>query len=260
MKIIINADDYGMSDRVNEAIEKLFEMQLLDRCSIMMNMPGASDLARKAIKDGHFHHRIGLHVNLTEGIPLTDGIKHTFFCNDKGMMTSDNVTFYRRLRIKRRDIIRIRDEIDAQMKLFISLGLPLRHLDSHNYSSADWSILKVMLYEAERNGFTSIRLAKNIKSVENHGIKLIYRRLANYYLEPFNSKYNSMECTKYFGSIVDVCNLISKKTHIEGKIELMIHPIVDDSGIIVDHYTSEELVKSLLRIRSVVNASKLDIV
>ena len=211
MRIIINADDYGMSDEVNKAIEELFKMQLLDRCSIMINMPDASNLARKAIKDGYFHNRIGLHINLTEGKPLTNGIKHTFFCNDKGMMTNDNLTFRKRLRVRHREIIQIRDEIDAQMKLYISLGLPLRHIDSHNYSSADWSLLKVILSEAERNGFTSIRLAKNIKSVENYGIKLIYRRLANYHLKQFNSKYNSMECSRYFGSIVDVCNLISKK-------------------------------------------------
>ena len=41
--LIINADDFGMSYEVNEAIIKLFDIGLLDRCSIMVNMPLAKD-------------------------------------------------------------------------------------------------------------------------------------------------------------------------------------------------------------------------
>ncbi len=43
MKLIINADDYGMSDTVNDAIIKGYQNGILSSTCIMANMPAFDD-------------------------------------------------------------------------------------------------------------------------------------------------------------------------------------------------------------------------
>lgn len=249
MKIIINADDFGMNANVNIAIKKLFELGMLDRCSLMVNMQNVEELIEDTKRDALFFDRIGLHINLTEGFPLTQHIKTTFFCDKKGIMTLNNVNLFNRLYINNFTKRAIKEEINAQMLKFIALGLPLRHADSHNYSNVDWSILKIVIEEAVKNGFTSLRIAKNILSDENHGLKYIYRRVANYPLKHFNQRYNSSESTQYFGSLFDVFKWIKEGKNFEGTVEMMVHPTIDNEGLICDNYTGEKLIEPLSYIR-----------
>lgn len=250
MKIIINADDLGMSNAVNEAIIRLFSLGLMDRCSLMINMSGVDTLVRTCKKDPFLFSRIGLHLNLTEGRPLTDEIRNTLFCDLEGNMTLENVNLYNRIYIDyftRKAVIK---EINAQMNMFNSMGFPLKHLDSHNYSSADISICKLVIDQASTYGFESIRLAKNIYSEENRGLKYFYRQLVNMRIIKFNSQFFSVESTDLFGSIFDVFKYIDVKKNNEKSIEVMVHPIIDSDGNLVDHYTNEQLVEPLKLLKS----------
>lgn len=38
-KLIINADDYGMSESINQAIEFCLVNEVIDRATLMVNMP-----------------------------------------------------------------------------------------------------------------------------------------------------------------------------------------------------------------------------
>ena len=74
MGIVRNADDFGKSTEINNAILTCFKDGLIDRTTIMVNMPGADEAAELAREEGFFD-KVGLHLNLTEGEPLTDEIK-----------------------------------------------------------------------------------------------------------------------------------------------------------------------------------------
>ena len=71
--MIVNADDFGLSEEVNKAICLAFSKGLIDRTTLMVNMPAASSAMKMASEEG-FIDRVGLHVNLTGGRPLTAGI------------------------------------------------------------------------------------------------------------------------------------------------------------------------------------------
>lgn len=69
MALVVNGDDFGMDEGVNRAITQAFEEGRIDRTTLMANMPGAQD-AMKIAKERGFIDRVGIHINLTSGVPL----------------------------------------------------------------------------------------------------------------------------------------------------------------------------------------------
>ena len=79
IKVIINADDFGMSESVNEAITEGFNNGIITSTSIMPNMPAFDDAVQKlSCVQG-----IGLavHLNIVEGKAL---IPNSSLCDGDG--------------------------------------------------------------------------------------------------------------------------------------------------------------------------------
>ena len=69
MKLIVNADDFGLTDGVTFGILSAIERGIVTSTTMMVNMPGtqtAAEIARKAPALA-----IGLHINISLGNPLT---------------------------------------------------------------------------------------------------------------------------------------------------------------------------------------------
>ena len=74
MKIIVNADDFGASERINNAIVDAFKKGIVTNTTIMPNM-SAYDEAVELAKENGFFDKVGIHLNLLAGEPLTLSIK-----------------------------------------------------------------------------------------------------------------------------------------------------------------------------------------
>ena len=89
MAIIVNADDFGMSRSVNAAITEAFKKGLIDRTTLMANMPFAAEAMEIARREG-FDGKVGIHLNLTSGKPLTEDVaSDRVMCDDSGEFTAD---------------------------------------------------------------------------------------------------------------------------------------------------------------------------
>ena len=53
----------------------------------MVNMPYVDEAVRIS-KDNGFSDKVGLHLNLVEGRPLTENIRDTVLCDENGMFVS----------------------------------------------------------------------------------------------------------------------------------------------------------------------------
>ena len=73
MKIIFNGDDYGYSRGVNLAMIDCYQKGVMKSCSMMVNMPGAQEAADLMKENQGLS--VGIHLTLTVGKPLTDGLK-----------------------------------------------------------------------------------------------------------------------------------------------------------------------------------------
>lgn len=229
MKLIINADDFGLSQKTNIAIEKCFFSGIIDRTSIMVNMPGFEDAVIKSKESGFFD-KVGMHLNLSEGRPLSSEILKTEFCTSDGYF---NGQFIKRIenrfyldRFTRKAVAK---EIDEQLHLYTCLGFPLLHLDSHEHSHTSLSILIILLPKLKKYGFKTIRLSRNIPISRIKGIKSIYKKLINHIILGFN-KNNGKGNNLFFGSVDDCIEEIETRHILKRTVEVMVHPIMDETN------------------------------
>ncbi len=230
-KLIINADDFGLTRDISDKIIETYKIGNLSSTSLMVNTP-ASDyaikLAKKNPKLG-----VGLHFNLTEGKALT-GISsitdlNGFFFNKM------RINLFKTLRII--DLKDIKNELNMQFEYITNAGLSPSHIDSHQHIHMNPGIFRVVADFAKEKK-VSIRIAfpQFIKRPEGKisYIKRLKQLILEYasYKNAFYAENISVKFNKSFNSIFDYhpfkmpikndyINLVKKS--ISDQHEVMIH-------------------------------------
>ena len=227
---MINADDFGLNESVNRAVGEAFEKDLIDRTTLMVNMPGAVEAMKLAAEKG-FADRVGLHLNLTAGTPLTKEIrKDPVMCDPEGNFSAE---FARNLRTrfflpsKTRKCVEA--EIRAQFDEYARLGGTLWHIDSHHHVHTDpsvWSILKKVIRDYP---VRSIRLGRNMYRGGNP-LMHIYKTILN-----ASIRKRCEGDPRLFGSAEDYENYMRcGKVPAGVQKEIMVHPVYDPDGNLSD--------------------------
>lgn len=152
MKLILNADDFGLTERVNQAILKTMTTGIVRSTTIMMNQPGTQDAIRlvksEKIQD------LGLHLNLTAGPPLSSVDKLPNLTDDKGQFFHIRTleTF------EKVDTEQVYGEIKAQYKAALQAGLNINHLDCHHFSAILPSTREAFIALANETGLPCRRI------------------------------------------------------------------------------------------------------
>src|ERR1700722_19318816 len=85
--LIINADDFGYSLTINQAILRSFERKFINSTSLMANMAGFDDAINMVNRNTVLQGKVGVHLNLTEGYPVTRLLRGLpAFCDDSGRL------------------------------------------------------------------------------------------------------------------------------------------------------------------------------
>lgn len=225
MMTIVNADDFGKSHEVNVGIVEGFKRGLLQRTTLMVNMPFADEAVQLA-RENNFFDKIGLHLNLTEGKSLTTNIQQIRWLCPTGIMT-DNIIPYLRThwKVKRKELSFIREEMRAQFDKYLAYGLSLKHVDSHQHVHNEYIICRMLCNLAMEYGFNSMRIARNLMPLDSwkQKLKWLYKAQINRFIRA------RFLCSDYFGSYEDYLHYFRGK----GSVEIMLHPYLKD-GILYD--------------------------
>ncbi len=130
IRLRINADDFGRSSRVNDAIVKAHREGVLTSASLMVGEPAADEAVRLARENPTL--KVGLHLVLADGFASARHPGELAMVDADGKLAADPVKAGMRYfteRAKLRDAIR--DEVKAQLERFEATGLPLNHVDGH---------------------------------------------------------------------------------------------------------------------------------
>ena len=236
MGLVVNADDFGLSHEVNKAICQSFKEGKINRTTLMTNMPYAREAMEMAANEG-FIDRVGIHLNLTSGIPLTDKIaKDSLMCNENGEFTAD---FARSMKMRfflpAETGKNIEIELDGQMKEYEKLGGALWHIDSHHHVHTDPSVWKSLRRVLKKYPVSGVRLGRNMYRGGNplmHLYKALYNKTVSRFcrLKP-----------DYFGSMEDYMNWTKDMTSSQkgefltnNQVEIMVHPMFDAAGRLTD--------------------------
>lgn len=220
--IIINADDFGISQEVNEAIEYCFIKGLINQTTLMVNMPYTENAVELAKRSG-FDKLLGLHLNLVEGTPLTDNIKNTSLCEEGefngAIMKNRKYRFF----LDTHTCKCVEEELEAQIKRYLSFNVGKKHIDSHQHFHTNPSVIRILLPLVKKYEFESVRLTRNIPREEIRGLKGIYKRMFNKTIVASCKNTGDTDIVANFGSIIDV----SKSKNLDGLTEMMVHPIIN---------------------------------
>jgi hopanoid biosynthesis associated protein HpnK len=128
-RLIVNADDFGRSAAINEAVMQAHRDGILTTASLMVNEPAAA----QAVELARAHPRLGVGLHLTlvggrsaltpEQAPGLVNAQHRF--SENPLEAGWRYFFRRDLRQA------LRREIDAQFARFTATGLPLDHVNGH---------------------------------------------------------------------------------------------------------------------------------
>lgn len=237
--MIINADDFGFNEETNRAIMDSFLKRLCSSTTIMPNMPGFEHACYLTHENG-LTDRIGMHLVLADGFPLTDPIKSVpKFCNENGELNFSQARPTFRLDRLEKEVLAA--EIRAQIAKCRHNGIPLTHMDSHYHIHNQWGIVSILIPILHEVGIPYLRLTRNCGS--NLGVvKRMYKGIFNRRL-----RREGLARTQYFGALPDYQFLIEKKGGIKEieSFELLTHPQYDENGILIDRILQRPLEQSL---------------
>lgn len=243
--MIINADDYGLDIKTNDAIVESFQKGFISSTTLMANMGGFEDACEKAKLHG-LETSIGIHLNLTSGRPLSESIRsNRRFCDASGHFFRDRKSLYH---LSKQDQSDIFAEYSTQIQRMKSNGINPTHIDSHHHFHTQLPLLPIVCRLAKSYQIPSVRLTRNCG--EGIGtVKSLFKIAANNYIRT-----KGLSTLDYFGSVEDVIQL-NQVQHC--KFEIMVHPTYSIDGTLIDASNKSKMSDNYEKIRAKFKDMKL---
>ena len=157
---IITADDFGVSGEVNQAIVEALECGLATHASLVTNT-GSFEQACSVAHEQSLTDRLGVHLVLTEGVPLTEPIRACRrFCDDNGEFRYWRSTNHA-VRLAPFEREAVLAEVRAQVSRCLEHGIRPTHLDSHHHVHNKLAISRIVVAVAKEFQIRRIRVAHN---------------------------------------------------------------------------------------------------
>jgi chitin disaccharide deacetylase len=141
-QLVVNADDFGFTEDVNEGIVEAHRNGILTATTLMANGAAFEDAVRLAGK--HPSLDVGCHLVLVSGRSVITG--HPFPLTVSELL----------LAIAKRQI-RIYDELAAQVRKIVAAGVAPTHLDTHKHTHLAPPVLEAVARIAEEFGIGWVR-------------------------------------------------------------------------------------------------------
>ena len=125
-RLIVNADDLGISERRNAGILEAHRRGIVTSASLMANGPAFADAVTMLRTAPELD--VGLHLNLSEGTPIAEG--HSTLVGADGRLLGKSGA---RSSAGRFDSAEVEREISEQLAVLASAGIKVTHLDGHHH-------------------------------------------------------------------------------------------------------------------------------
>ncbi|UCE99781.1 MAG: ChbG/HpnK family deacetylase [Planctomycetota bacterium] len=164
-RIIINADDFGLSDTINEAVKQAHTNGVLTSTTIMTNMPAAKDAVKIAKKLPALG--VGVHLNLSIGTPLSNNSSANCLLNKNGELGLPPARLAILSTLSHKFRTAIRTELASQIQWVIDNGLAPTHLDSHKHIHSFPPIFPIVCELAWKFNIPAIRFTYEPKQLSH---------------------------------------------------------------------------------------------
>jgi chitin disaccharide deacetylase len=130
-KLIVNADDLGLTPGVNRGVLRAFQDGIVTSASLLVTGSAFDDAVALARQNPELD--VGLHVTLVEEQSILGREVLPTLVDESGRLPRTSGEFLRRALLARISWDEVEREIAAQIARFQNTGLRLSHLDSHQH-------------------------------------------------------------------------------------------------------------------------------
>jgi predicted glycoside hydrolase/deacetylase ChbG (UPF0249 family) len=227
--LIVNADDYNVDVERNLGILKAVRDGIVTSVTVIANTTrdeGTLSELKHTLAD-----RVGIHLNLSSGAPLT---KYGKTLTDGVGQFLDKQTVWRRAMFRKINLIEVEREFTEQINRLCRQGIHPDHLDGHNHIHVFPGIATVVARLANQFGIEKVRLPSETfsdwkQSVRRNGFKKRFFGFLSAQARHVFERHG-IRSTEHFAGIQspEVSSLESLRSFLaqlpEGTTELMCHP------------------------------------
>lgn len=157
-RLIVNADDFGLTRGINRAVVDLHCAGALTSTTLMAAAPQfheAVTLAKQQYTLG-----VGCHVVLVDGVPIAETASITSLLDSAqgpASLRRTLIEFVRDLYLGRIQSVHIEREATAQIQRIQQAGISVTHIDTHKHTHMFPSVLEAVARAAKSCGVRAIR-------------------------------------------------------------------------------------------------------
>jgi len=130
-KLVVTADDFGLSLPVNDAVERAHREGILTATSLMVGAPAFEDAVERARRLPRLG--VGLHLTLVDGRPVLPPEKVPHLVGPDGRFSKDPTRFGTALFFSSVMRHELEAEVAAQFERFRATELPMDHVNGHQH-------------------------------------------------------------------------------------------------------------------------------
>ncbi len=155
-RLIINADDFGLTHGVNRAILEGHERGIISSATLMANGQAFDDAAKLARSVPTLS--VGCHVVLTDGVPVLGASQIPTLVEGPQPRFRESFRKFAAAAITGRlDSDQIEAEATAQISKMQAAGIAVSHFDSHKHTHLFPLVLRPLLRAAQACGVRAVR-------------------------------------------------------------------------------------------------------
>jgi chitin disaccharide deacetylase len=246
-ELIVNADDFGYTNGVNEGIIRAHREGILTSATLMANGRAFEDAVERAKANPKLG--IGCHLVLTGGFSVAPRDEIPSLADREGRLPQSLGAFVARVSmglVRTKDIER---ELRAQIEKIRRAGIELTHVDTHKHTHVHPRVMGAVGRVAQEFGITRVRnpvenLRDSWRTARSENAGLVGTMAASASVRAVGSWFNAL--SRKYGlrspdhflglaltgrlSAAALCRLID--TLPEGRTEIMSHPGIYDAELV----------------------------
>ena len=252
-RLIITADDCGLSEAINETTYDLYQRGYITAASVMTNFPAHEHALALFRQSPDLD--LGVHLTLTDGYPAgSRGPHHARLLRDDRSFRNKFSLYLRSHFFSADTVAWIRHELDAQLRCVTDAGLHLRHITSHHHFHAVPILRRIVHELAAEYAVDWVRGHDFRASLSPHNPFLRPQRKQQGYAFVMPDYVTAIQASMSL-PVEEFCARIAR---LEGTVEIVVHPApaVDpgfpasmDYGPAPRHAELQYLIKAVDRLR-----------
>lgn len=233
-RLIINADDFGIHEQVNNGVIQAHRQGILTSTSLLAN--GTAFTEAVAVAKMCPNLGIGAHLCLVGGLPPVLPVDQVrSLVTEDGTLPADYTVFMKNVYKGKVNFNEVYQELDAQLTRIAATGLSITHVDSHQHMHILPPVLKITVALMKKYGLHRLRIPREsyFFKVASAGMVRIVGRdgltfLSNRAMKAVRD--NQFITTDYFWGMIDGGNMnVKNLSYIIQNLpfginEIMIHP------------------------------------